>query len=126
MTTRTTAIKTRTTASGAKDVIVTWAGLQNGDDGQWVSIPGAVLRAIGRSGTWGTAGSVSLKMSNGDASGASPITGAQADEGVLSGPFTASGLTTANLYLATASYRPVVTAGDGTTNLTLTLYFVQD
>ena len=130
MATRTATIKQRTTASGAKDVIVQWTGLLNGDDGQWISIPGMVLRSISQNGTWGTGGSVSIRGSNGDAMMEKPtdvvITGTQPDETQIAGPFSSNGLTTANLYIATASYRPLVTAGDGTTSLTLTMYFVQD
>ena len=123
-------VKTRANSSGSKDVIVTWTGITNVNlDGQWVSIPGVVVRSIGYSGVWGAAPVLNMRASNGDAMQEKAtdvvITGAQADEVTLSGPFAANGLT-GNLYQAAGAYRPLFSGGDVTTNLTVTLYGIQD
>jgi hypothetical protein len=129
MATRTMTTTRRQNSLGARDVIVKWAGLLNGDDGAWFSEPGMVLRAYSVSGTFGVAGNVALKASCGNAiDPTAAIVGTQADESILSGAgaVIAAGTVTAGQYTAAPSYRPTVTAGDGTTNLTVTMYFIAD
>ena len=126
MATRAPNINIRAASSGAKDIICTWPGMANGDDGQWVSFPGAVLRSTSVRGTLGAGGSTKLNACGSDAGGQNPITGAQTDESVVAGPFSSLGTTTNNVYTSAPAYRPQVTAGDGTTNLTFVAYFVQD
>lgn len=127
MTTRTPVVVRRTTASGAKDVVVTYSGLLNGDDGAWFSEPGAVLRSTSYSGTWGTGGSAQLNCCGSSAiDPANPLTGAQLDESMIGAAASASQTVTNGLYTAAPAYRVRVTAGDGTTLLKIVLYFVQD
>lgn len=117
---------TRGASSGGRDVIIRYTGMLNGDDGAWYSQPGMVLRAYSVQGVLGAGGSVSLKISCNDATSPAFVPGAQADESgfgaAVSTPQTVMGST----YSAATSYRPICTAGDVTTNLTVTLYFIQD
>lgn len=118
----------RGSGSGAKDITVVYTGLGNGDDGAWFSETGACLRSVSWSGTWGTGGSARVNASGGvgtDPRSGQP-TGAQADESIVGVAASSNGTNTAGQYLAFPFVRPVVTAGDGTTSLTCTLYFVQD
>jgi len=127
MATRTPTIARRTTASGAKDLVVTYTGLANGDDGAWFSEPGAVLRSASYKGTWGSGGSAQVNCCGSSAlDPANPLTGAQPDESIIGSAATSSQTITNNQYTAAPAYRPKVTAGDGTTSLSVTLYFVQD
>ena len=127
MTTRTPTVVRRTNASGAKDVIVTYTGLLNGDDGAWFSEPGAVLRSTSYSGVWGAGGSAQTTCCGSSAiDPANPITGAQPDESMLGAAASTSQTVTNNQYTAAPAYRPKVTAGDGTTSIRVVLYFVQD
>ena len=127
MATRNATAVRRSASSGAKDMIVKWTGLLNGDDGSWFAEPGMVLRSYSVSGVFGAGGTVALKCSGADALAAA-VTGAQADESVITGAgtITVAGTTTNGQYLAAPCYRPTVTGGDGTTNLTVTMYFIQD
>lgn len=126
MATRVPSINRRSNSSGSKDVIVTYTGLLNGDDGTWYSDPGVVLRATSWSGTFGVAGSGQVNATGGNAMGATPISGAQPDETIIGAAATVAGIVTGTTYTAAPSYRPRVTAGDGTTSLTCVMYFVQD
>jgi hypothetical protein len=127
VTTRAPGVRRRTNSSGGKDVIVTYSGLLNGDDGAWFSEPGAILRSISYSGVWGAGGSAQLNCCGSSAiAPANPLTGAQLDESIIGAVASANQTVTANLYTAAPSYRPKVTAGDVTTSLKIVAYFVQD
>jgi hypothetical protein len=94
--------------------LVTWSGLLNGDDGaaaQWCDYAD---RCIQVTGTFGTGGSLTIQGSNDGANW-----GALADPQGNALTFTASKLEQA---LELPRYvRPIVTAGDGTTNLVCTI-----
>lgn len=128
MATRSLTAKRRQLSAGGRDTIVKWTGLLNGDDGQWYSEPGMVLRSYSVSGIFGAGGNVALKASGNEALDAAFVLGAQADESILTGAgaIVAAGTVTNAQYTAAPSYRPTVTAGDGTTNLSVTMYFIAD
>ena len=126
---RTPTIKRRIPSSnGGRDVIVTWAGLLNGDRGAFYSEPGMILRAYGLKGTLGAAGTVQIRCAAVDPTDPTYVeVGAQVDETLITGASMAAlGFNVAGQYTAGPCYAPVVTAGDGTTNLTVTAYFTFD
>lgn len=94
--------------------LITWGGLLNGDDGaraDWVEFAD---RCIQVTGTFGTGGSVTIEGSN-DGATFHPLSDPQGN------PLT---FTTGRIEQALELpryVRPRVTAGDGTTNLTVTL-----
>jgi hypothetical protein len=100
-------------------VLVEWTGLVNGDTGEWIRVPQFADKTFHAYGTFGVGGNVQIEGSNEDAPnvagtnagplndpGGSPIniTAANEIEAVLENP----------LWV-----RPKVTAGDGTTSLTV-------
>lgn len=95
---------------------IVWTGLLNGDDGsplEWVD--GAADSYVTVSGTFGVGGSVSMQ---GSADGVTFDTMTEGG-GTTAATFTAAGGGPLN---GTPRYfRPIVTAGDGTTALTVTL-----
>jgi hypothetical protein len=91
-----------------------WTGLLNGDDGVPFSYPDWADRCIQVFGTFGVGGSISIQGSN-DGVNYSTLTD---QNGVLM-TFTANAIkqmSEAPLYI-----KPIVTAGDGTTNLSAVL-----
>lgn len=94
--------------------LVTWTGLLNGDDGagaEWVEFSDRCFQVTG---TFGTGGSCTIQGSNDGANWA-----ALADPQGNALTFTSQKIEQA---LELPRYvRPVVTAGDGTTSLTVTL-----
>lgn len=94
--------------------LVTWTGLLNGDDGapvQWVDYADRCVQAIG---TFGAGGSITMQGSNDGTNWAT-----MADPQGNNLTFTAAKL---EQVLELPRYvRPIVTAGDGTTNLTVTI-----
>jgi hypothetical protein len=128
MATRALTAKRRQLSAGGRDTIVKWTGLLNGDDGQWYGEPGMVLRSYSVSGVFGAGGNAALKVSGNDALDAAFVPGTQTDESIITGAgaIVAAGTTTNNQYTAAPSYRPTITAGDGTTNLTFIMYFIAD
>ncbi|SRR6266852_7068938 len=112
MATRSAVVTTR--ANGV--VVITWSGLLNGDNGDGQEIPWQSEKCFHVTGTFGVGGSVSLKGTN-----TSPIvTGADI---ILRDPqanaltFTAAGLK--QILENPLLIYPHVTAGDGTTSLTV-------
>lgn len=95
---------------------VTWADMANGDVGEAVGIDKAEWsdRLMQVTGTFGSGGSVS---GEGTLDGANFATLTQPANTALT--FTAAGIKA--VVEAAASFRPHVTAGDGTTALTVTL-----
>ena len=129
MATRVPTIRRRIPSSnGGRDVIVTWTGLFNADRGAFYSEPGMILRAYGLKGTLGLGGTVQIRCAAVDATDPAYVeVGAQVDETLITGgSLNALGFNVSGQYTAGPSYAPVVTAGDGTTNLTLTAYFTFD
>lgn len=116
-------------SSYGKDVIVVWNGLLNGDDGAWFGQPGMVLCAYSVQGNFGAGGSLAIKASCVDVTKQpAGFGGTQPDESNLTGAgnITNAGITTNGQYTAAPAFRPVVTGGDGSTNLTVTMYFIAD
>lgn len=115
------------TASGFGAVVgkvFTWTGVLNGDVG--LPIPSTYAAFVDRSfqfeGTFGAGGSATVEGSNNDDG-----TGGVGNYRALTTPqstsviaITAGGI--AQVTEATQNMRPHVTAGDGTTNLTVTAY----
>ena len=95
-------------------VIATWANMQNGDDGQPIELANFADRSVQVFGTFGAGGNVRIEGSI-DGTNYAPLTDPQGN----------------NLDINTAKIeavielvrwiRPVVTAGDGSTALTVTM-----
>lgn len=132
MATVTPTTRKRMDSQMARDIIVTWSPLTTANlDGAWFGSPGMVLRSYSVSGVFGAAGSIALKASCIDAPGVGgpPIlTGTMADESIITGAgaITVAGTVTNGQYTAAASYRPMLSGGDGTTALTVIMYFIAD
>lgn len=98
----------------ARGRLVTWAGLLNGDDGAYLEWVDFADRCIQVAGVFGTGGSVSVQGSN---DGVNWVILADPQGNPLT--FTSGRI---EQVLELPRYvRPLVTAGDGTTNLTVTL-----
>ena len=105
---------TRTDSFGYA-VLYTWSGLLNGDTGAAVEMPEYGDRTFQVTGTFGTGGTVVLQGSN-DGSNWASITDPQGN--AISK--TAAAIETA---METPRYiRPNVTAGDGSTDLVVTVF----
>jgi hypothetical protein len=96
---------------------VAWAGLANGDVGAPVSFAGFADRSFQVTGTFGAGGSVACEGSNNGAANYFALT--DPSQTVIA--ITAAGGKTVTE--ATIQTRPHVTAGDGTTALTVTMFF---
>ena len=101
-------------SGNTRTMIATWAGLANGDDGEWIKFSQYTDKSVQVTGIFGAGGSVAIEGSNDGVNFA-----------VLNDPqgnplnFTSAKLlmvTEATLYV-----RPRVTGGDGTTNLSVIL-----
>lgn len=102
--------------------VAVWTGLLNGDDGAAVKMAGSQDRSVQYVGTFGAGGSIQLEGSNDvTANGVAPI-----NWFLLSTPQGTTGAKTAagvvQIEEATLWVRPRVTAGDGTTSLTASLF----
>lgn len=95
-------------------VFVTWAGLLNGDDGAPVVLPAMDLVSFQVTGAPGTGGSIQFEASN----EATPASWA-----IVGSALTAAGMAYPADYAVARNFRPRVTAGDGTTNLTVNACF---
>jgi ABC-type phosphate transport system substrate-binding protein len=107
---------TRNITQDDSAIQIAWAPLANGDTGAWIAWPQYSNKSFQVSGTFGTGGSVSIEGSNDPA----PLNTA-----VLS-TWQGTALTTTQAAFLTPRdmplwVRPHVTAGDGTTALTVTL-----
>lgn len=104
--------------------LVTWAGLTNAttDVGAPIAMPGSYGRSVQVTGTLGAAGSVQIQGSN---IVAPAVTFASTDFVVLTDPqgnaLDMNSLKIEEVQEITAWIRPKVTAGDGTTSLTVSL-----
>lgn len=94
---------------------ISWANMKNGDVGDVVELPEYHDRSVQVVGTFGAAGNVRVEGSNDGTNFA-----------VLHDPSsTALNITTASIagiLEATRQVRPEITAGDGTTSLTVTMF----
>ena len=105
---------TKTEIQGGGHVI-TWTNMANGDVGQAFVGGGAADRSVQIRGTWGTGGSTTLKGSN-DGTNYLALTDPQGNAITK----TADAL---EAVMELAAYtRPEVTAGDGTTAITVSLF----
>ena len=95
-------------------VVATWAGMQNGDDGQPIELANFADRSVQVVGTFGAGGKVRIEGSlNG--TDYAPLTDPQGND---------LDITTAKIEAITEVarwIRPRVIAGDGTTSLTVTM-----
>lgn len=99
---------------GDRTEIVTWAGLLNTDDGSPYERVDFPDRSVQVSGTFGTGGTVVIQGTN---NGTAWHTLTDPQGNALS--FTAAGLE--QVQELTRQIRPLVTGGDGTTNLVVTM-----
>lgn len=100
---------------GERCVRATWSGLLNGDVGAPVEWPAYMDRSVQVTGTFGAGGSVSIDGSN-DGVNFVPLSNPRGN---------ALAMASASLeQIEDCAYkmRPSVTAGDGTTNLVVTLF----
>jgi hypothetical protein len=95
---------------------ITWTGLLNGDTGQPVQLPEYADRSIQVEGTFGVGGSVACEGSN-DATNFRALR----DPSSTTIAITAAGIKA--VLENTVQTQPHVTAGDGTTSLTVTMLF---
>jgi hypothetical protein len=111
------------TRSAGDVVLYQWTGMLNGDYGAAIQVPALADRSVQILGTLGTGGSVRIHGSNKPA----PVETTDTDWAVLTDPqgndlniasLKAESITEPMLWI-----RPKVTAGDGTTNLTIIILF---
>lgn len=95
-------------------VLVTWASMANGDTGQPVSYPAHADKSVQVEGTFGTGGSVAVQGSN-DGTNYRALN----DLGGTAIAVTADGIK--GVGENTQYVQPAVTAGDGTTSITVTM-----
>lgn len=101
--------------STVQAMVVTWSGLLNGDDGSSVELPDWADRCVQVTGTFGASGNMRFQGSN-DGTNWAPLTDPQGNAINL----TAAGLE--QVTEITRHIRPLITAGDGTTDLTVVMY----
>ena len=97
-----------------KTLLYTWTGLTNGDTGEPIEMPSFADRSIQVVGTFGTGGNLRIEGSNNGTNYAT-LTDPQGND---------LNITTAKIEQITEVVRwmrPNITAGDGTTSLTLIL-----
>lgn len=94
--------------------VITWSSLANGDVGSALEMPGSPDRSIQVVGTFGSGGNLRIQGSN-DGSNWSTLTDPQGNDINL----TASKIE--QIMEVVRYMRPNVTAGDGTTNLTVSI-----
>lgn len=92
--------------------IVSWTGLLNGDDGQPLKMPGSSDRSFQVLGTFGAGGTIVIEGSN-DATNYVTLTDPQGNT------ISKTSAAIEQVQEVTALTRPRVTAGDGTTSLSV-------
>jgi len=95
---------------------IKWAPLANGDSGAAVDLNDYPTRSVQVLGTFGTGGSVTLQGSNDGGTTWATLT----DQSGTNLTFTAAGIK--SIQQSTEYIRPTVTAGDGTTALTVYVF----
>jgi hypothetical protein len=112
-------------ALGRDTVSIEWAGLLNGDDGTPIELAGFADRSVQLLGTLGAGGNVKIEGSNMK----TPNPATAAHWHLLNDPqgnaLDVAALKTEQVLEFTRWIRPRVSAGDGTTSLTLCLTAVQ-
>lgn len=99
---------------GSRSNVFVWPALANGDTGLPIEIPGLANRSVQVTGTFGAGGSITMQGSN-DGSNWATLTDGDGNN------ITITAAKIENIYEFTRYVRPSVTAGDGTTALTITL-----
>lgn len=105
---------TRQDTKNSRTILVTWTPLQNGDDGDAIPFSQYTDKSVQVTGIFGVGGSVAFEGSN-DGVNWSVLTDAQGND---------LNFAAAKIELvseATFRVRPRVTAGDGTTSISVTL-----
>ena len=97
---------------------VEWTGLLNGDQGDYQSLGNYPDKTISVRGTFGAGGSVSIQGTNDGGTTSDTINDSRGEGNALT--FTAQDMRT--ILENPQAIRPNVTAGDGTTSLTVTMY----
>jgi len=105
---------TQRPSGNTRTFIATWTPLANGDDGSMVQFSQYTDKSVQVSGTFGAGGALRLEGSNNGVDWA-VLTDPQGNDLTITTPKIEM-VTEATLYV-----RPRVTAGDGTTSLTVTL-----
>jgi hypothetical protein len=95
-----------------------WSGLLNGDDGGALSLPNFTDRTVQIFGTFGTGGTISIQGSL-DGTNWVILTDPQGNA------ITKTAAAIESISEATPYIRPIVTAGDGTTSLSVLLFGTQ-
>jgi len=106
--------KTNLPSGNTKTVVSRWANMANGDDGESIGFSQYTDKSVQVTGTFGAGGSVRIEGSN-DGSNWAVLTDPQGND---------LNITAAKIEMvteATLYVRPRVTAGDGTTSLSVTL-----
>jgi hypothetical protein len=118
-----TRVKAKVTVLADGVRIIEWAGLLNTDDGEWSVVPFPGDKCVHAYGTFGAGGTVTIQGTN--------ETGAPAQGQTLHDPAAAvltltdaAGARLKQCLESPYQIRPVVTAGDGTTSLTVRLCVV--
>jgi len=107
-------IATRVRTMGDQAHIHSWANMANGDTGVPIAMPGSSDRSVQVEGTFGAGGSCTIEGSN-DGVNYRPLTDPQGNNLV----FTAAKI---ELVMELVAYiRPHITAGDGSTSLTVSM-----
>lgn len=110
----TTITHTRQDTKNSKTILVSWLAMQNGDDGDPIPFSQYADKSVQVTGIFGVGGVVTFEGSN-DGVNYSPLTDAQGND---------LNFTTSKIELvteATFRVRPRVSAGDGTTSVSVTL-----
>jgi hypothetical protein len=107
--------------------IIEWTGLLNGDDGEWIRVPFWADKCVHAYGTYGAGGNVKME---GTALLTSP-SGNQVDSladqgGAIINMTDVEGGRIATILDNTVRIRPRVSAGDGTTSITVRLVVKRD
>ena len=120
------AVRNPVTINRRTTIEVQWSGLLNGDNGAGYQVPPFYYATVTVRGTFGTGGSVTLKGT--DFADATAVTSWDALHDSRGGTGSTNALTftargTNAIAEAPAMMAPHVTAGDGSTNLTVTISF---
>lgn len=100
---------------GDSTIKATWTGMLNGDDGSPVKFPEHTIRSVQVAGTLGAGGSCRIEGSNDGGSNYAALSNQQATA------LDIAALAVKTIAEVPGLTRPRVTAGDGTTNLTITM-----
>lgn len=108
-------------SGGIDAVVIQWIGLLNGDSGQAIQRPDLADKTVQFEGTFGNGGTCTIQGSN-DSTDGTTLTG---NFHPLSNPegtqisVQSGGIT--QIMESTRWFKPVITGGDGTTNITATV-----